>query len=48
MTLANKLGITSHDGFISIESSILYKCAMTAYQVCKNIYFIDLTLKYFV
>lgn len=34
ITLAHKLNITSHENFISIESSILFKCAMTAYQVC--------------
>ncbi|VVC25640.1 WD40/YVTN repeat-like-containing domain,WD40-repeat-containing domain,Neuroblastoma-amplified sequence [Cinara cedri] len=31
-TLANKLGITSHEGFISIESNIFFKCATIAYQ----------------
>lgn len=35
ITLANKLDITSHENFISIESNILFKCAMAAYQVCK-------------
>lgn len=32
-TLAHKLEIIKHENFISIESNILFKCAMAAFQV---------------
>jgi len=37
ITLANKLDIKSHEKFISIESNILFKCAMIAYQVMSKL-----------